>query len=150
MIYVTYDDNGLLTGCYRQNLQPSHTDCHIEVTDDVAKNWTGYKANDTRNGVDVYFPPPPLPTLADYDAALTAHLDAVAQSRNWADRVSLMARAGFAGPWQADAVAFGTWADGCNVIGYQLLADYQAGTIPQPTIAEMLALLPEMVWPIQP
>lgn len=105
---------------------------------------------DTWDGTQFIKPAPPLPTLADYDAALTAHLDAVAQSRNWADRVSLMARAGFAGPWQADAVAFGTWADGCNVIGYQLLADYQAGTIPQPTIAEMLALLPEMVWPIQP
>lgn len=102
----------------------------------------------TYDGTQFIKPPAPLPTLADYDAALTAHLDAVAQSRNWADRVSLMARAGFAGPWQADAVAFGTWADGCNVIGYQLLADYQAGTIPQPTIAEMLALLPEMVWPV--
>lgn len=102
---------------------------------------------DTWDGTQFVKPPAPLPTLADYDAALTAHLDAVAQSRNWADRVSLMARAGFAGPWQADAVAFGTWADGCNVIGYQLLADFQAGNIPQPTIAEMLALMPAMVWP---
>lgn len=103
---------------------------------------------DTWDGTQFVKPPAPLPTLADYDAALTAHLDAVAQSRNWADRVSLMARAGFAGPWQADAVAFGTWADGCNVIGYQMLADFQNGLIPQPTIAEMLALLPEMVWPV--
>ena len=58
-----------------------------------------------------------------------------------------MSRAGFVGPWQADAIAFGQWADGCNVIGYQLLADYQAGLVPQPTIAEMLALMPAMVWP---
>ena len=101
--------------------------------------------------VENYVPEPPAAlTLSDYDAALTQHLDAVAQSRRWADRISLMSRAGFPGPWQADAIAFGTWADGCNVIGYQLLADYQAGTIPQPTISEMLALLPEMVWPIQP
>lgn len=124
----------------------------IHVVSDLTGliNGEGAAIGDTWDGTQFIKPPAPLPTLADYDAALTAHLDAVAQSRNWADRVSLMARAGFAGPWQADAVAFGTWADGCNVIGYQLLADYQAGTIPQPTIAEMLALLPEMVWPIQP
>lgn len=124
----------------------------IHVVSDLTGliNGEGAAIGDMWDGTEFIKPAPPMPTLADYDAALTAHLDAVAQSRNWADRVSLMARAGFAGPWQADAVAFGTWADGCNVIGYQLLADYQAGTIPQPTIAEMLALLPEMVWPIQP
>lgn len=144
MIYVTYDNNGALTGCYRQDLAHSNA---IEVTDDVAKHWTSFAANEDRDDVVPIVVVPPLPTLADYDAALTAHLDEVAQSRNWADRVSLMARAGFAGPWQADAVAFGTWADGCNVIGYQLLADFQAGNIPQPTIAEMLALMPAMVWP---
>lgn len=122
----------------------------IHVVSDLTGliNGEGAAIGDTWDGTQFIKPPAPLPTLADYDAALTAHLDAVAQSRNWADRVSLMARAGFAGPWQADAVAFGTWADGCNVIGYQLLADYQAGTIPQPTIAEMLALLPPMVWPV--
>lgn len=88
-----------------------------------------------------------LPTLSDYDAALTAHLDSVAQSRRWQDRISLMSRAGFPGPWQADAIAFGQWADGCNVIGYQILADYQAGNIPQPSVEDVIAALPPMVWP---
>lgn len=92
-------------------------------------------------------PVPKMPTLEEYDAALTAHLDSVAKARNWQDRISLMSRAGFPGPWQAEAIAFGQWADGCNVIGYQMLADFQAGNIPQPTIAEVLAALPPMVWP---
>ena len=35
----------------------------------------------------------------------------------------------------------------CNAIGYQILADFQNGLIPQPTIDEMLAALPPMVWP---
>lgn len=108
---------------------------------------TNANIGDTWDGTQFIKPAPPLPTLEDYDAALTAHLDSVAQSRRWADRISLMSRAGFVGPWQADAIAFGQWADGCNVIGYQLLADFQAGNIPQPTIAEMLALMPAMVWP---
>ncbi len=88
-----------------------------------------------------------MPTLSDYDAALTAHLDSVAQSRRWQDRISLMSRAGFPGPWQADAIAFGQWADGCNVIGYQMLADFQAGNIPQPSVEDVIAALPPMVWP---
>lgn len=97
------------------------------------------------------FPPAAVSALpnavADYDRALSAHLDAVAQSRNWQDRVFLMARAGFPGPWQADAIAFGLWADDCNQIGYRMLVDYQAGSIPQPTIDAMIAALPPMVWP---
>lgn len=88
-----------------------------------------------------------MPKLEDYDAALTAHLDSVAQTRRWQDRISLMSRAGFPGPWQADAIAFGQWADGCNVIGYQILADYQAGNIPQPSVEDVIAALPPMVWP---
>lgn len=92
-------------------------------------------------------PPPAMPALVDYDQALVVHLDAVARSRNWADRISLMARAGFAGPWQAEAIAFGQWADGCNVIALRMLDEYQAGTIEQPTVDEVIAALPEMVWP---
>lgn len=116
----------------------------------MAANWV---QNDTAqigwlyDGNTFSEPPPELPKLEDYDAALTAHLDSVAKSRNWQDRISLMSRAGFPGPWQADAIAFGQWADGCNVIGYQMLADFQNGLIPQPTVEEVIAALPPMVWP---
>jgi len=93
--------------------------------------------------------PPPAPplTLADYDAALTAHLDAVAQTRRYADRVSCSVRAGYVGPFQAEGIAFAQWMDACNATGYSMLEDFQKGIIPQPTIAEMIAALPAMVWP---
>ena len=110
-------------------------------------DWDGNVLTLNQYGQDNY-PHPPLPSLEDYDKALTAHLDAVAQSRRWQDRISLMARAGFPGPWQADAIAFGQWADTCNSIGYAILADFQAGNIPQPTVQEVLDALPEMVWPV--
>ena len=71
MIYVTYDNNGTLTGCYRQDLAHSNA---IEVADEVAKQWTSFAANDDRDGVVPIVVVPPMPTLEDYDAALTAPL----------------------------------------------------------------------------
>lgn len=95
------------------------------------------------------FPPPPpvMPTLEEYDAALTSHLDSVAQQRRYADRISCAVRAGYPGPFQGEGVAFATWMDNCNAIGYQMLADFQNGLIPQPTVGEVIAALPPMVWP---
>ena len=99
-----------------------------------------------------HFTPPPAPTpapltLADYDAALTAHLDAVAQTRRYADRVSCSVRAGYAGPFQAEGIAFAQWMDRQNKIAYQMLEDFMTGLIPQPTVEEFIASLDVMVWP---
>ena len=90
---------------------------------------------------------PPLPTLEDYDAALTAHLNAEAQTHRYEDRISCSVRAGYVGPFQAEGIAFAQWMDACNAMGYSMLAEFQQGLIPQPTISEMLAALPAMVWP---
>lgn len=87
--------------------------------------------------------------LAAYDQALTDHLDAVAQSDQWENRITLAVRAGYPNPWQPKAIAFGTWMDSCNALGYQMLADFQHGLIPQPTVAEFVAALPPMIWPVK-
>lgn len=161
MNYIALDTSGKIAGYfvsneqdYAQSLQannPHFASVHITeyYGDIVGKLYD--PVTDTVTDDPAYVPPPPptppLPTLEDYDAALTAHLDSVAQSRRWQDRISLMSRAGFPGPWQADAIAFGQWADGCNVIGYQILADYQAGNIQQPSVEDVIAALPPMVWP---
>lgn len=93
-------------------------------------------------------PPTPLPTLADFDAALTAHLDATAQSRRYDNRITCMVRAGFPGPYQAEGAAFATWCDTCNSIAYTLMAEVQAGTRPLPeTTQALIDELPLMVWP---
>lgn len=102
---------------------------------------------DTWNGTEFIKPPAPLPTLEDYDAALTARLDAEARTHRYADRISCSVRAGYPGPFQAEGIAFAQWMDACNMVGYTMLAEFQAGHIPQPTIAEVLAALPVMVWP---
>ncbi len=100
-----------------------------------------------RSNPAVYGPADALPTLEDYDRALTAHLDAEAQTHRYEDRISCSVRAGYVGPFQAEGIAFAQWMDACNATGYSMLADFQNGVISQPTIAEMIAALPVMVWP---
>lgn len=91
---------------------------------------------------------PKMPTLADFDAALTTHLDATAQARRYDNRITCMVRAGFPGPFQAEAIAFATWCDTCNATAYELMAEVQAGTRPLPaTTQALIDSLPEMVWP---
>lgn len=93
-------------------------------------------------------PVPEVLSLADFDKALTRHLDATAQSRRYDNRISCMVRAGFPGPFQTEATAFAVWADGCNALAYQLMAEVQAGTRALPTSTQALIdLLPPMVWP---
>lgn len=93
-------------------------------------------------------PAPPPPTIADFDAALTRHLDATAQARRWEDRITLAVRAGYPNPWQVEAIAFGTWMDDCNAIAYGFMAEVQDGTRPLPKTTQVLIeALPLMVWP---
>jgi len=61
MKYVTFDENGNLTGAFTQSLHPAHAAAHIEVSDAEYSNWTGYKANQTRDGLEVA--PVPVPAI---------------------------------------------------------------------------------------
>lgn len=91
---------------------------------------------------------PQQPTPADFESALTKHLDVTAQQRRYDNRISCMARTGFPGPFQAEAIAFSSWADGCNLLAYQLLNEVQAGTRLLPaTTKALIDALPPMVWP---
>jgi hypothetical protein len=87
-------------------------------------------------------------TLAAFDSALTAHLDATAQARRYDNRITCALRAGYAGPFRAEGAAFAAWMDTCNAQAYALLAAVQAGTQPMPESPEaFIATLPAMVWP---
>ena len=102
-------------------------------------------------GIDVLPPPVPAPlppTVADFDAALTRHLDATAQARRYDSRITCALRAGYPGPFQAEGQAFALWMDACNLAAYTLLAEVQAGTrqLPENTQA-LIEALPPMMWP---
>lgn len=99
--------------------------------------------------VESHVPSEPEPlTVADFEAALTAHLDATARARRYDSRITCALRAGYPGPFQAEGQAFAAWMDACNAQAYGLLAEVEAGTRPLPTATQALIdVLPPMVWP---
>lgn len=98
----------------------------------------------------ITWPEPPIipPTVDEIVAAMESLFDTTAQSRRYDNRITCALRAGYAGPFQAEGLAFATWMDAANATAYQLLAQVQAGTMAMPaTTTEAMALLPAMVWP---
>ena len=49
--YVTYDQSGVLTGAYAQDVHSSHVSNYIEVTEQQRRNWVLYEANIGRDGL---------------------------------------------------------------------------------------------------
>lgn len=98
----------------------------------------------------ITWPEPPIipPTVDEIVTAMELLFDTTAQSRRYDNRLTCALRAGYAGPFQAEGLAFATWMDRQNAIAYQMLAQVQAGTMAMPsTLDDALALLEPMVWP---
>ena len=87
-------------------------------------------------------------TIDDYKNAVQAHIDAVARAKDYDSGISL---AGYKGSaveaYAADADAFTTWRDPLWLTVFGILENVQSGAIPQPTIPELIAMLPAPPWP---
>ena len=59
--YVTYQIDGTLDGAFIQMPPEDHAGRAIDVTDEQYANWTAYRANDARDGVELLPPAPPAP-----------------------------------------------------------------------------------------
>lgn len=91
---------------------------------------------------------PPPPTEADYGAAIQAHIDGAARARGYDSGVALVSYLSSTNPsWAAEAATFNTWRDAVWAYAYGELAKVQGGQRAQPTIAEFVAELPQVVWP---
>lgn len=91
---------------------------------------------------------PAAPTQADYARVIQAHLDTTAQSKLYSDAVSCAAYVSSSVPqWAAEATAFVLWRDNVWAYAYNQLAAVTAGTRTQPTVSELVAELPSIVWP---
>jgi hypothetical protein len=89
----------------------------------------------------------PPPTLADYQAAVDAHVEQTARSRDYASAVSCASYVYSTVPaWAAEATAFVAWRDAVWGAAYAQLAAVQSGA-PAPTVTALVAGLPAMVWP---
>lgn len=116
------------------------------VADDVIVG-PGWK-KEGNNYVPPPKPPEPPPTESDYANAIQAHIDAVARSKNYADGFALASYVNSTVPaWAAEATSFVAWRDQVWVYAYTELAKVQSGQRPQPTIAELVSELPQIVWP---
>jgi hypothetical protein len=64
------------------------------------------------NGSALSVPPPPAPTQADYENAIEAFIDQTAQSKQYADGMSLASYVASTVPaWAAQATTFVAWRD---------------------------------------
>lgn len=104
---------------------------------------------------DASNPPPPAHSLtpsvedriATLQAAIDAHLNSAAQQKGYDSILSAALRAGYPGPFRDEGIAFATWMDSCYALGYQLLAQWRAGLLQEPTPEELLAMLPPLQLP---
>jgi hypothetical protein len=87
-------------------------------------------------------------TLDDYKAAFDAHLDAVAQDRQYDNRLTIATYVTSSNaPWAAEAQTFVAWRDAVLASMFAQLAAVQAGEIDPPTVEEFIAALPDIAWP---
>ena len=91
--------------------------------------------------------------IAYLDGKLQDHYDAVAAVKQYGipnvpPRVMCALRAGMIGsPFQPEGIAFGAWMDACNAKGYAIMSACLGGLRAIPTAPELIAEMPEMVWP---
>jgi hypothetical protein len=101
---------------------------------------------DDNPGIVAFLNPPP--SITDYQDAIQSHIDATAVSKQFNDGVTLASyKASTNALWASQATAFIAWRDQVWEQAYVKMASVQAGQIPQPTVADVVASLPAIVWP---
>lgn len=80
-------------------------------------------------------------------AAIQNFLDLKAAQKGYDNIVSACSYAGYPNPFQAEAIAFGTWRANIWAYAYQELAKVEAGTRTIPTKDEFIAELPTLTLP---
>jgi len=91
--------------------------------------------------------PTSIEIQAELESAVDEHINAVARTKGYDNRITCAVRAGYVNPWQAEGIAFGAWMDSCYSHCYQVISEVQAGIRVIPTANELIAEFPLMVWP---
>lgn len=90
-----------------------------------------------------------LPQASDYEARVQGHIDITARSRGYRSGDALATYVSSAIPtWNAEAQAFIIWRDSVWVYAHTELAKVLAAERTQPTLADFIAELPAMEWPM--
>ena len=92
---------------------------------------------------------PPAPTIKEYQDAVQAMLDGKAREKNYDGILSLCSYVTSTDPtFAAEAAAGVAGRDAAWSTCYQALADVQNNLRPAPPVAELLAEIPGIVWPV--
>jgi hypothetical protein len=147
--YVTYQPDGSLDGCFLQTPPGDHAARMIIIDEAQATAWVNYRANAARDGLELIPPAPvPMPTEAQYVGAIQSMLDAKVAERRYLGIISACSYAASTNAtFKAEADACLAWRDAVWLKAYQVLDQVTAGTLAQPTIPDLLAMLPTMTWP---
>ena len=93
-------------------------------------------------------PQTPEQIIAQYTAGVQQHLDAFARTRNYD---GILSAATYATSTVPKFAAEGQYAvetrDATWAKSYEVMAEVEAGTRPMPTLEELIAELPALVWP---
>lgn len=82
---------------------------------------------------------------ASMESAIQNHIDSQAKSLGYDSIVSACSYAGYANEFQDEAIALGVWRSAVWTKSYQVQADVEDGTIPMPTVDELIGMLPAYV-----
>lgn len=89
-----------------------------------------------------------FPTEAEYTVGVQSMLDTKAQERNYDGILSACTYATSTNAkFKAEGQACSDWRDAVWAKCYDVLGQVKAGTLTQPTMSELLAMLPQLVWP---
>lgn len=105
------------------------------------------EVSDFRAMQDAISAPLPL-TIDDYRLAIQALVDETAQQRNYDSGLTCASYVGSTNPlWASEAAAFVAWRDAVWAYAYAELAKVEGGQRPQPSVMEIVADLPVIIWP---
>ena len=85
--------------------------------------------------------------IKEYEAAIDNLLLTTANSRGYDSAYTCLSYLQSSNAiWKTEAEAFNTWRDACWVKAHEILNQWQAGEIEQPTVEEVLAQMPAIGW----
>jgi len=87
-------------------------------------------------------------SIATFTAAIDAHVESTARAKQYNSAAHLASYVASTVPtWAAEAQAFVAWRDAVWLFALAEMQVIQAGDKPVPTIADLVASLPEIEWP---
>ena len=84
--------------------------------------------------------------ISKYERAVEKYMDEAVAVRGYSSIVSACSYAGAPNPFQDEGIACLTWRGNVWAKCYEILAEFQAGTREKPTVEELIAELPVLVW----